>query len=692
MTSRPTFIHFTLRPIPLLLGALLVAPATTYADDIAVLNPVVVTAAGFEQQIREAPASISVITGEELRTRPFNNLADAVRNIEGISVTGYTPNDKDIQIRGLPGEYTLILVDGKRQNTRETTNRGSGGVQASLIPPLAAIERVEVIRGPMSSLYGADAMGGVINIITRKVGKEWQGTVGVNGTLQEDSAYGNTAAGDFWLSGPLKEGLLGLQIFGNYSDRAEDSIYYPSNGTTGAFGTKNTNVGIKLTLTPTENQDFILEAGRNELTYDSTVGKTSTKALGNLENVNSRDNISLTHNGRWGWGLTSMALYQEKGTETNTKNGVDERAPREITNTTFDGFVTLPFDRHVLKFGTQLIRNELSGLANEFPVAGHAVSPNDASAKSWALFLEDEYALTNQLSLTGGLRMDDSDLYGSHWSPRLYAVYKLNDFWTVRGGAATGFKAPTLRQTTAGYCMTTGRANTGLRPGSLCGNPNLKPEESTTQELGVRYDGSQGESFSLTIFNNDFENKVVSYDTGKKDPRNKNYNIYVYDNLDEAVIRGAELAGNWPINRQWAVSGNYTYTYSSREGGKEPAYNGSSLDGQPLSRTPKHMLNAHVDWTPTEKWSNYLHAKYSGEEVFAGFRNGAMNTRTRPGSLTFDLGARYTVNKQLSVSLAVLNLTDKIVDVDTRTREKGLDGNWMVDEGRRYWMKVDTNF
>ncbi len=692
MASVSALTHFTLRPISLLLSVLAVAHTAAQAADATVLNEVVVTAAGYEQQIREAPASISVITGEELRTKPFNNLADAVRNIEGISVTGYSPNDKDIQIRGLPGEYTLILVDGKRQNTRETTNRGSGGVQASLIPPLAAIERVEVIRGPMSSLYGADAMGGVINIITRKVGKEWQGTVGVNGTLQEDSNYGNTAAGDFWLSGPLKENMLGLQIFGNYSDRAEDSIYYPSNGTEGAYGTKNSNVGVKLTLTPTENQDLILEAARNELRYDNTAGKTEAIDASDYRTLHSRDNLSLTHNGRWGWGLTTLALYQEKGEESNKADGVDERAPREIINTTLDGLVTLPFDRHMLKLGTQFSRNELSGLAKEFPVAGHPASPNEVSAKSWALFVEDEFAITDQLSLTGGLRMDDSDLYGSHWSPRLYAVYKLNDFWTLRGGAATGFKAPTLRQTTAGYCMTTGRANTGLRPGSLCGNPDLQPEESTTQELGIRYDGSQGESFSLTLFNNDFENKVVSYDTGKKDPRNKRFNVYVYDNLDEAVIRGAELAGNWPINRQWAVSGNYTYTYSSREGGKEPAYNGSSLDGQPLSRTPEHMLNAQVDWTPTEKWSNYLHATYSGEEVFAGFRNGAMNTRTRPGSLTFDLGARYAVNKQLSVSLAVLNLTDEIVAVDTRTRSEGLDGNWMVDEGRRYWMKADVSF
>lgn len=690
MSPKSGLAGFVVRPIPLLLGMAMMVNA--FAEDAVTLDTVVVTASGYEQQIKEAPASISVITREELESRPFANLEDAVRHIEGISITGYTPNDKDIQIRGMPGEYTLILVDGKRQSTRETSNRSSGGVQPSLIPPLSAIERIEVIRGPMSSLYGADAMGGVINIITRKIAKQWQGAVSISGTLQEDSAHGNTGQGEFWLSGPLKEGIAGLQFFGNYSNRAEDKYYDPKSLTTGAYDTKDKSLGAKLTVTPSDNQDLILTIGRNELDNTSTIGNTSTAALGNVENDYARDYWGITHNGRWGFGLTSISVYQEKGKETNTKNGANNPPPRDIDNTVVDALVTLPFDAHIVKFGGQYNHNQLSGLRTESPVPGHAASPNAANATSWALFAEDEFAVTDKLSLTGGLRVDNSDLYDAHWSPRLYAVYKLTDLWTLRGGVASGFKAPTLRQTTKGYCMTSGRVNTGLRPGSLCGNPNLKPEESVTEEIGIRYDGSKGESFSFTVFNNDFKNKVTSYDTGKPDPLYKGYNIYIYDNIDKAVIRGVEMAGSWPINSEWKISGNYTYTHSSREGGGEPAYNGSSLDGQPLTRTPEHMANLQLDWTPNSKWSSYLHATYTGEEVFAAFRNGANGVRTRESTLTFDLGTRYAINKNVSISFAVLNLTDQVVAVDQRTRAQGLNGNWMVDEGRRYWMKVDTNF
>src|SRR3546814_6130626 len=101
------------------------------------------TAAGCEQRIAEAQASISILTREQLEPRPFTSLEDAVRNVEGVSVVGDSPNSTDIVIRGMPGEYTLIMLDGRRQPTRETMNRGTGGVQASLIPPLAAIERID---------------------------------------------------------------------------------------------------------------------------------------------------------------------------------------------------------------------------------------------------------------------------------------------------------------------------------------------------------------------------------------------------------------------------------------------------------------------------------------------------------------------------------------------------------------------
>ena len=151
-------------------GSALAQPAT--------LSEVVVSASGFEQKVKDAPASISVISREELQTRQFRDLAEALRGVEGIDVGGGTgkTGGLDISIRGMPSDYTLILIDGRRQNVAgDVTPNGFGAAHTSFMPPVSAIERIEVIRGPMSTLYGSDAMGGVINIITRKVAKEWTG-------------------------------------------------------------------------------------------------------------------------------------------------------------------------------------------------------------------------------------------------------------------------------------------------------------------------------------------------------------------------------------------------------------------------------------------------------------------------------------------------------------------------------------
>ncbi|HET7409312.1 MAG TPA: TonB-dependent receptor plug domain-containing protein, partial [Paracoccaceae bacterium] len=187
------------------------------------LGPIVVTATGFEQNVAEAPASITVVTREELETGAFRDLTDALRQVQGVTVTG-SANEKDIFIRGLPGKYTLILVDGKRQNTRDARTNGSSGFEQSFIPPLAAIDRIEIVRGPMSSLYGSDAMGGVINIITRRVADEWSGQFALEGTLQQDRDSGDSGQAGFYTSGPIVEDTVGLQLWGRAFARAEDDI------------------------------------------------------------------------------------------------------------------------------------------------------------------------------------------------------------------------------------------------------------------------------------------------------------------------------------------------------------------------------------------------------------------------------------------------------------------------------------
>ena len=165
------------------------------------LEKIVVTASGTVRMLKEAPASISVLDKEDLSERFYRDLTDAMTDIPGVIVTGGGDRE-DISLRGMGSQYTLILVDGQRQSSRETRPNSDGpGVEGAWIPPLSAIERIEVIRGPMSSLYGSDAIGGVINIITSKTPDAWRGEVRLDATLQEDSDSGNQYQTTFFTAG-----------------------------------------------------------------------------------------------------------------------------------------------------------------------------------------------------------------------------------------------------------------------------------------------------------------------------------------------------------------------------------------------------------------------------------------------------------------------------------------------------------
>ncbi|SFG28438.1 TonB-dependent Receptor Plug Domain [Ensifer sp. OV372] len=328
------------------------------------LEQIVVTATGFEQNVKDAPASITVISGEDLQKRSFRDLTDALRDAQGVAVTGVA-NERDIFIRGLPGSYTLILVDGKRQSTRDARTNGNSGFEQSFIPPAAAIERIEIVRGPMSSLYGSDAMGGVINIITRKVADSWTGSFTTDGTMQQHKQFGNSGQMSFYTSGPILKDTLGVQIWGRGLKRSEDRFL------SGITGSKEHDLTARLSYTPNEDHDFFLEGGTARLRRDANVGKTiepGPRAVSTY-NDNDRDHWSFSHTGRWGPTTSDFSILQEWA-ERRTYNyshadGRFVKQPRapEVRNTVIDGKFTTPFDlggSHTLVTGGQYFEARLS--------------------------------------------------------------------------------------------------------------------------------------------------------------------------------------------------------------------------------------------------------------------------------------------------------------------------------------------
>lgn len=354
--------NFNLNPLSAaLIGAIVTTASFTHAEtaesQAQQMETIVVTAAGFEQKIKDAPASISVISKAELEKKPYMTLLDAVRELEGVDI-GET-NDKtgqgSISMRGMGGDYTLILIDGKRQNNHGDIYPNSfGGNQFNHIPPLDSIERIEVIRGPASTLYGADAMGGVINIITKKVSDSWSGSVTHSRTFEENDDFGADSTIDFNLMGPLIKDKLGLTVRGSLYERDESNpTYAPATDPNGVvhdrtlgFGgggrtvnNENMSLGARLSWNISDNQTVWADIDTSQQEYDNDKGQ-----LGTVDSIDSiwrqncttakpctradpragyakeqkftRDTWSLTHEGEWNFGKSFVSLAH---VETNNK-------------------------------------------------------------------------------------------------------------------------------------------------------------------------------------------------------------------------------------------------------------------------------------------------------------------------------------------------------------------------------------
>ncbi|ALX95799.1 outer membrane siderophore receptor [Serratia fonticola] len=634
-------------------------------------DTMVVTASGFQQRIQDSPATISVIPRQQLETRAYRDVTDALKDVPGVVVTGGA-SSSDISIRGMSSKYTLILIDGKRVDTRGTRpNSDNAGIEQGWLPPLQAIERIEVVRGPMSSLYGSDAMGGVINIITRKTSttKDWVGSLQGDATIQEDRDSGDIYQTNAYASGPLIDGLLGLRVNGLFSHRGEDHF-------TNGFNEQRMRSGTAVfSLTPDEKNDFDFEIGRSLQDRNSTPGKSVAlencrkgvcKPNSSSDNLYTRNNYSITHNGYYDFGNSTSYVQRE---ETNNPG-----RNMKMYNTIFNTQTQFDLGSHMLNLGGQYRYEKLNDGGNQLEAADGL---DQLTRWSWALFAEDEWALTNDFSLTTGIRMDRDQNYGSHWTPRMYGVWHLTEMWTVKGGVSAGYRSPDLRQSSANWGQITGG---GVSNGIIVGNPNLKPEKSISEEVGILWDNQEGLNAGITLYNTDFKDKIteVRRCNSSEDPActigNTTYD-FVSDrvNVDKANMRGIEVTAGWQITEDWKLSTNYTFTESEQKSGE--------FQGKALNQMPKHMINGVLDWQATEDLGLWSRVNFRSEtSEYLSRTSMAVST---PSYTFVDAGVSYQALKNLQLSGGVYNILDKTVDYEHY--------NTTLD-GRRYTVGMTYNF
>ena len=558
-----------------------------------------------------------------------------------------------IRLRGLPEQYTLILIDGRRQGNSSGVNyRDDLGPQDLnwLSPDM--IERIEVVRGPMSSLYGSDAMGGVINIITRKIADHWGGSATFNYSKPDSDTRGNTTQMGALFSGPLTENL-GVRVGANVTDRESDR------GARQTPGNKAENANVLFNWRIGDNHTVGVEASRGTQ-RNSGAGAVNSWGLSKLVQTG----YVVSHDGRYGDATTSKTTlvqndYEDKGSE------VGNHSKETVFDTAFATGFHWGFE-HSLNVGGQWKREELenSDTIGTVPVTwtgSGRISPK-GEADSWALFAEDHITLHERFVLTLGLRWDNTENYDDNLSPRIYGVWHPADEWTVRGGISKGFRAPNLKQGTAGAATQSGgngcRALAaegwssssvnadGTRGCYMAGNPNLEPETSTNYELGVGFD-RDGWSASATYFLTNFDDKIEQVPLGQIPGQTTSFvNGYwwtVAQNIQKARTRGVEASVTVPLHERLSWTTNATRMLESK----------NRTTGATLLVVPELTANTSLDWRVTDAWSLNLSAQHIGKQLVS-----STSATFAKAYTTWDLVTGYDVNEHLTLRAGVRNLGD----------------------------------
>ncbi|OED42752.1 hypothetical protein ACH42_11700 [Endozoicomonas sp. (ex Bugula neritina AB1)] len=633
--------------------------AASAARGAFLLDEVVVTASGGEQLVVEAPATVTVIDKAEIEARPGDSVTDLIGRTAGVSLQQSRKLKSDeITIRGLGESYVAVMVNGKPMGASQDAsyNGWGAGLKTSFLPPASMIERVEVVRGPMSSLYGTSAMGGVVNVITKKSLDSWGGEVTAGYTAHEDDDSGAEKLLRYYVSGPLIQDRLNLSLFGDLNYRDEDNFIdgFPEG--------EVVNHGAKINWVLTDRQDLEFEYSQSALDFKTT---TATREQGQY-NDTARTYAALTHTIGWNDNVDTVSFLTHE--KVDIDNGyldparADEAVFSDYSLTYFKSQTSFGWGAHDSTVGLDY-RDEST---SHTPLRFNGSLNTNLKRWQYGVFAENVWQMSSDFILTMGLRFDDNEHYGSNITPRVYGVYHLNDQLTLRGGYSAGFLTPELKQADSGIVEDAGRSL-----GFDKGNTDLKPEETDSFEVGIAYLSETDIQTTLTLFHTKFNNKIDKEFvclTPEGEAPSCTYNgetrefIREYVNVDEAELQGVEMTLDIPLG---AFDVGFNYTYSESE------YLTGSKKGEPFNEVPKHLANVRLGWkfsNAIDIWMGAQHRSYLPEQ---------------PELTTADIGLNYQFTKNVRLNGTIYNLFNKRV-VD------GIDG--ITNDGRRLFVSMTASF
>jgi vitamin B12 transporter len=579
------------RAVRRVVAVVIVALGLTAAPSHAQIPPsvsedVVVTATAAPEEIDDVGSAVTVVTREEIERNGWRTVQEVLRSVPGADVaqSGGPGAQTSLFLRGANSTHTLVLVDGVRVNSPFFP-----GYDFSLLST-ENVERVEIVRGPFSSLYGSESIGGVVQIFTRPAAGKFSGRIvgeAGNADQREATGFASVGSGVFGIAASARErrddgdrqnddwretsGSLRLEgRFGETRLALEGSIADGDLGLPGPVGAE----------TPDNRYSPREERITLPATFQPAVGHSASVMLG--------------------W-VRSRPAFDSPFFQSQT----DARTLQARVSDTLTAGV-----HRVTAFGDWQ-RWRVDDASN------FGVSLDGEDATIWSLGAEDALDLGRGWFVTAGLRYDDHSEFGDVWSPRGTIAWKTGP-WKLRASGGTGFRAPSVGEL--------------FYPFS--GNPDLKPERSTSWDAGADYDLAGGR-LSASVFWTDFRDLIVF-----------NFASGLNVNVGRARSRGVEISWRQQISSAVAVDAGYTYLDTEdRDTGLE------------LLRRPRHsgFLGATV--------APVAGLDISPRVVLVGERADvlALETTTRieaPSYFRFDLYARYRIGS-FAPYLRAQNLTDE---------------------------------
>jgi len=565
---------------------------------------VVVTATGRETPVSSLGHAITLISRRDIEQHGWVTLPQALRHVPGVhlSQSGAPGAPVSVFIRGTRSQHALVMIDGVRINDPSRATRSANLADIDLDD----VERIEVVRGPQSGLYGADALGGVINIITRR-GDQRPGITVEAGSYATYRAAGRIGGRTGIVEYAASASYHDSQGFSSASDR------YEGNSEDDGFSTFN--VSAQFGLKPTEALSIDLSARYvdSENEYD----------LGAGPNADSRDNVAETETLSAHGALT---YAKPDGIWSQTLSADYAVFDREFLTasdpSTFDGDnweaewrhdVAL-FDAHTLSLG--VLYSDESAESDTF---------DEVTADTTGAYLQDECAY-GPFNALASVRYDRHDQFGSEFTYRVAPAVMVEKTHTrVKGSLGTGFKAPSLYQLYA--------------PASAwghIGNADLKPEEMFAWDVGLEQVIVPGLlSAEIVWFQNDIDN-LIEFADG-------------YENVAEAESKGVEVGAHVTPGAGLTVSATYTYTDSE-----------DKTTGEKLIRIPEHRITLDIACAVTERLAlnvSLLHIAERNDRYYDRSMFASVDTTTDDYTIA-NISASYDVTDNITVFGRVENVTD----------------------------------